>query len=1110
MKFRNSFFIIILMITCLPGLSSIVHAQMPFIPQLMPGTGVSQQPSRQTPTLSPQQLEALKKLSPDQRMAVESLTPEAIEALKSKPEFKGLNPDDVVKGKEMLEKKAKEPEKPSTITEKKLIGETEDKTLFVRMREFGKYQDISTILKPFGYEFFHDSAVRVVTDRKDIPVPSQYMVGPGDEVRILLWGRVNAQHNLIVDRNGNITIPQIGPVQVAGMTFEDMSKQLITQSQQIVGANIDITMGSLKTIPIFVLGDVRRPGAFTVGSFSTITDALLMAGGPTGIGSMRNVQLKRKDKIITHFDLYNLLLQGDKSKDMVLQAGDVVFVPVAGPLVGLAGNVKRPAIYELRDKHDLQSLFDLSGGIIPTAYTQQIQIERIIKTERQVVVDINDKDLTKAKHFMLQDADLVKVFNIFEREENIVFLYGNVKRPGKYEFKNGMHIKDLIKDIKEFLPETHFDYALIKRYEPPNFEPRIVPLNLNDIFFAAGKPSDFALKPKDEIYIFSKWFFKDKPYVSVEGEVRGTVVSEIENMKFGELRRNGLINISEKRLDDIMRKLDVANIDDIKLYEMRKLDLIDINDIKLDEIKRLGLADLNKERLEETRKAGFSNIDEMKFGDLRAKGIIRVDEKKLDEIKKTGISNIDEIRMSELRREGALAFLGIDESSLYSKKRPVEIALKANMTIKDAILAAGGLTKDAYMLEAELYRTDNITKDVTTIRFGLKKAMEGDIESNFMLKDRDKVVIQSVWGYAYKKTVQVEGEVMHPGTYQYAENMTVKDLIFSAGNILDSAYLGDADMSFQEVEAGQTAIIEHRKINLKKALEGDPENNVKLKPYSRLFVKRISEWRRERFVNLFGEVIFPGKYIIKKGEKLSSVLERAGGYTEKAYLRGAFFTRTRLKQLQQKVLNESVRRLEKELMAESTLRLSTALSAEEVAGLQAQQTGTKMLVDSLAKTEITGRMTIRLAHLRLMKGSEFDIELDDNDTLYIPTRQSVVNVSGAIMSHGSYTYSDAMNYKDYIERAGGFSRYADEKNIFILKVDGSAMRIPGGMFNWSSSRSRWELTAFGEEIKTIEPGDTIVVPEKLQATAWLRSLKDITAVLAQVGIFASSMNYIFK
>ena len=264
-------------------------------------------------------------------------------------------------------------------------------------------------------------------ERKDVPVPATYIVGPGDEVKIMLWGRVNAQYNLTIDRNGSINIPSIGPLYVAGMTFEKMSTYLIQQATQIVGANIDVSMGALKTIPVFILGDVKRPGAYTIGSFSTITDALLMAGGPTEIGSMRNVQLRRKDRIVTTFDLYSLLLRGDKSADAVLRAGDVVFVPVSGPLVGVAGNVKRPAIYELKENHSLQNALDLAGGILPSAYTQQIQISRIQKNQREVVVDIDDRHMQKAEAFHLQDADLVKIFTIVDKDQNSVYLEGNVK-----------------------------------------------------------------------------------------------------------------------------------------------------------------------------------------------------------------------------------------------------------------------------------------------------------------------------------------------------------------------------------------------------------------------------------------------------------------------------------------------------------------------------------------------------------------------------------------------------------------------------------------------------------------------------------------------------------
>ncbi|MFH1491422.1 MAG: polysaccharide biosynthesis/export family protein, partial [Pseudomonadota bacterium] len=345
------------------------------------------------PPVTAAQAAAAQSLTPAQQSAVMQevgktggqLTPGAVEALKARPEFQNLSPAEVAKGKELLQqqeaakqaeakkepaKKEAEPVKKKEEEEapkKQVIGGLpKGETLFERARATGKYQDISLDLRPFGYDFFRDAAVKVITDSKNIPIPLKYMVGPGDEVRITMWGRANASYNLAVDRDGKIAIPNIGPLTVAGMTFEQMSAYLIKQAEQITGTNVDISMGALRTMPIFILGDVRRAGAYTIGSFATITDALLLSGGPTEIGSMRNVQLKRKDKVIQTFDLYDLLLKGDKSKDVILQAGDIVFVPVIGTYVGVAGNVKRPALYELRDNFSLEYLFDLAGGIIPT------------------------------------------------------------------------------------------------------------------------------------------------------------------------------------------------------------------------------------------------------------------------------------------------------------------------------------------------------------------------------------------------------------------------------------------------------------------------------------------------------------------------------------------------------------------------------------------------------------------------------------------------------------------------------------------------------------------------------------------------------------------------
>lgn len=1026
---------------------------------LFPGHAEAQ--TAQSQQWTPQQAEAFRKLTPDQQRAIQEelaktggvLTPEAVSALKMRPELQGLTPEDVLKGKELLDQREKEPrkEEPAKTGEsnqdlgkKVVVEETKEKTFFDRARQVGKYQDIPLDLKPFGYDFFRKAAVQVAQDKRDIPVPLNYMIGPGDEIRLLLWGRVNAQYSLIVDRDGKITIPQIGPLLVAGMTFEKMSRFLIRQAEQIVGTNIDITVGSVRTIPVFVLGDVQRPGSYTIGALSTITDALLMAGGPSQIGSMRKIQLNRKDKVVTTFDLYDLFLKGDKSKDVVLQAGDVVFVPVTGPIAGIAGNVKRPAVYELKDGFDLQHLMDLAGGIVPSAYTQQIQVERIVKNEKQIVIDINDKTLDRTKHFMLQDADLIKVFSIVEQDENAVYLNGNVKYPGKYAFQTGMRVKDLIRNPEDLLKETYFDYALIKRLNPPGLETVLIPFNLGKLLLQDDASNNFELRPKDQVYVFDRWFFKEKPFVTIEGEIRGDC--DIE--KKGEKREE----TETSKEDPILTK--IQEIEEI--LKLREEDSALLSKVR-------GL----KQELNESRATS-------------------------GEILKL---------QSEMESAGKFALVEKMREIQNEFKKTCRLELSGNMRIKDVILSAGGLTNNAYLERGEMIRV-NSKKEYTTLYFNISKAIAGDPRENLILQDEDKIIIHSIWEQVRKQEVSVYGEVAKPGLYQFTEKMTVKDLIFKAGNVLESAYLDDAEITSLPVDSGRIGRVEQKNISLKKALAGDRAHNVVLMPNDRLLVKRIPEWLDVKYASVAGQIKFPGTYSVKKGERLSSLIERAGGYTDKAYLRGTYFKRESVRKLQQKSLEEMTQRLERELLVEGAVQVSTAISQEEIAAKKIELEQKKRLLDTMRKLKATGRMTIVLTHLRLLKGSEYDMELEDGDSIYVPERNSVVNVVGAVMAPGSYIYSERRKYDGYIDASGGYSQYADPDNAFILKVDGSARKVSQGFIDWNTSGSRWELAAFGDKVKTIEPGDVIVVPEKIERIAWLRQIRDITQILMNTAVVA--------
>ncbi len=1051
-----------------PSQPQVIAPQVPPPPQLpalalpQPQVAAPPSPGLSPQQLTPQQVEILRKLTPEQRKALESeagktggtITPQAIETLKTKPEFKGLSPEDVLKGKELLEKKEKEAEKkepeekkPPILPEKKVIGEEpKGKNLFERYRDIGKYQDISTALKPFGYDFFAEAGVRVITDRKDIPVPAKYVIGPGDEVKILLWGRVNAQYSLIVDRNGNISVPQIGPLQVAGMTFERMSDYLNKQAAQIVGAKIDITMGALKTIPIFVLGDVRRPGAYTIGSFATILDALLMAGGSTEIGSMRKVELRRNNQLLTTFDLYDLLLRGDKSQDKILQAGDIIFVPVIGSIVGIAGNVKRPAIYELKGENDLYTLFDLAGGIIPTAYTQQIQVERIIKGETQIVVDINDKTLSSAKRFILQDGDLVKVFPIVDKDINAVYLVGNVKRPGKYELKPGMRIKDLIKDSSELLPETYFEYALIKRLHPPGLETSLVPINLTRVVLENDPANNVELVAQDYVYIFSRWFFQDKPLVTIEGEVRAGGKFDLAlNMK----TKDAILTAGDVTKDAYLPKGEIIRV--------------------------------NKKREYQTI---YFNV---------AKAIAEHPGENLP------LQNEDRIIIHSIWEERWKEMVSI----VGEVKNPSEILLTESMKISDLIFKAKGLTRDSYLEEAELYRTDWRTKEVSLQRVSLKKALEGDPDHNIQLKDLDTVVVHSIWENIYKKIVSVDGDVKKPGTYQYAQGMTVKDLVFAAGNVLESAHLEEAEISSQVLEDTGGTKIEHRSINFKRALQNDPRHNLLLKPYDRLYVKRIPDWRKENFVTLTGEVTLPGKYIIKKGERLSALLARAKGLTLEAYLPAAFFTRESVRKAQQKRIQEFIEEQEQEIMKEAARATEGALSKEDAEQRQNALAQRRELISRLKAAAATGRVVVKLLPLEKFRGSEYDIELEEGDSLHIPPAPSTVMVMGRVYNPNAILYTRDRPLEYYLNKVGGTAENADEKRIYLVRSDGSVIsRTQEGLFGfrWDPESNRW--TSGGFMTARVDPGDTILVPEKYERIYWTKEIKDWTQIIFQIAVTA--------
>jgi polysaccharide export outer membrane protein len=248
---------------------------------------------------------------------------------------------------------------------------------------------------------------------------------------------------------------------------------------------------------------------------------------------------------------------------------------------------------------------------------------------------------------------------------------------------------------------------------------------------------------------------------------------------------------------------------------------------------------------------------------------------------------------------------------------------------------------------------------------------------------------------------------------------------------------------------------------------------------------------------------------VHKGEKLSSLIERAGGYTANAYPRGAVFTRQSVREIQQQGLEEMARRMEKEVIVQGSAAVSAATSTEEIKSKEIEMAQKQKFIETLKSLKAQGRMTISLTNFRQLKGSEYDIELEEGDRLHVPPQSNVINVMGSVMAQASYIYLDRFSYKDYIGMAGGYTRYADESSTFVLKVDGSARKLDRGFMGWIDSQPRWEKTAFGEQVREIEPGDMIVVPEKFDRIAWLREIRDFTQILMNTAVVAAVILKLF-
>jgi protein involved in polysaccharide export with SLBB domain len=420
-------------------------------------------------------------------------------------------------------------------------------------------------LQVYGRQLF-DEVPSTFAPMDRIPVPDDYVIGPGDELLIRVWGKIDFDSNATVDRNGQISIPKVGVLNVAGLRYEHLGNYLRAAVGTLYkGFELNVSLGRLHSIQIFVLGSTRQPGAYTVSSLSTLIDALFASGGPSATGTMRHIQLRRGDRQLVDLDLYDVLRRGDKSHDVQLLPGDVIYIPPVGPQIAIAENVNEPGIYELKGETTIASALESAGGLTNLAGVDRVLLERIENHQKRRVdefaLDASGMQRT------LKDGDLLRIYPISQRFDNAVMLRGNVAKPGRFVWHEGMRVTDLVPfrdslimnghwiqvnhqteqqssepiemhhadimtDLDLSNSEINWEYAAIERLDQHDLSTQLIAFNLGNAIDNPASSDNQLLRPGDVITIFSR---KDIPlpiekhstFIRVGGEVKAPGVYRV-------------------------------------------------------------------------------------------------------------------------------------------------------------------------------------------------------------------------------------------------------------------------------------------------------------------------------------------------------------------------------------------------------------------------------------------------------------------------------------------------------------------------------------------------------------------------------------------------------
>lgn len=668
-------------------------------------------------------------------------------------------------------------------------------------------------IKQFGYDLFV-SDESSFSPSSDIPVPTDYIIGPGDNIQVQLFGMENSNFNLTVSRDGTLNFPGIGVIPVAGMSFDQAKSTINTRlSKQFIGVQSNITMGALRSIRVFVLGDVIRPGSYTVSALSTMTNALFMSGGIKPIGSLRRIQLKRAGKLITTLDLYDLLMHGDTSADARLKPGDVIFVPSIGQTVGVAGDVIRPAIYELRNEKSIGEVIKFAGGMLSSADPEASQLERITDNRTRTVLDIDLNKRTIMDRRVI-NGDVIRVRSVTDRMENIVTLSGHVQRPGRYQWHQNMRLSDIVTSFSELLPKPDTRYLLIEREVMPDRHIEVLTADLNEALAHRDPEKNIQLLPRDRITV-----------LGLNDARSGQIAAITEKL-------HAQTNLQQPEL--------VVSVEGVVRYPGA---YPYYKGIRISDLIRAGVdikagADMHYALVR--RESGSSKTIEVISCDIEkallspgseADILLQPRDKLMvfsNEVEQTTSSE------SVYSRSGQIEQLiaSLQQQSNLGNPPPVvtlignvkhngRYPLERDMRIADLIRAGGQLLDSAYTNDAELIRynvIDNELRQVNLVKVNLSEALKGNTTENIALQPYDRLHVKQLPAWTNNITVELKGEVKHPGKYTVRQGELLSDLLTRAGGLTSQAYPAAAFFSREELKQVERKNIEEMRNRLKKEL----------------------------------------------------------------------------------------------------------------------------------------------------------------------------------------------------------------------------------------------------------------------------------------------------